>query len=756
MRTRLLLFSLLLLSLCAKGADIPVTTTDFASKYNAANNNDVLLLATGTYNTAVKIPSGKAITLKAADGASPILNFEMGADAGISGGSIIFDGITINRGGNNNYFISFNGALSVDKIEFRNCNITGINRCLVNAGGTGTVNEMTIDNTIVGNNGTGYCFIYFNSAHVLKNLTVSNSTIYNYGGEHLFWGRAKDNTNAFTFLFEHNTVYNFSKNSTYAFCKVEEYAASSTYTLQNNIINGSGTAGQSPYAVSVGSGSITSQKNLVVETSNFNTAPSAGWTTKDDYTLSDFSLTSVGFPDPSNGVFTIPSTSPLTTASTTGGIIGDPRWLNVVSAPAQLSTIISPTSSGSVSPASGTFNQGESVTLTAANNFGYRFKEWQIGGVQQSTENPFTFAINADTEVTAVFEAIDTYTLTVDKTGDGATWGKITLNPEPVDGKYETGTNVTMTVVPNSIATFNQWDDASTSLTRQITMDGNKTASADFDWVPFIVGWDFDAPEPRTNREGDFYHRAENKGAMKFFKGDGSSTSWGSNTRTFDGVTYTAARRYTEAANMTTSPRYFQAEFSAKAYQDGAETMEYKNIQIKSYIAADNDCVHKKQKIEYATNATGPYTSLATIEIPAKNQWVEFNATLPSSLSETDKENLYIRWTPDLESELFGTPKENDTEGFYLANVFITATVEKMTTSITADSYDQAYPVAVVSGDILTIKNVKPGDAISLYSVDGCLIYQGEAAAVEFTVPVSSKKGVHILKVGGYSFKIML
>lgn len=119
------------------------------------------------------------------------------------------------------------------------------------------------------------------------------------------------------------------------------------------------------------------------------------------------------------------------------------------------------------------------------------------------------------------------------------------------------------------------------------------------------------------------------------------------------------------------NPRYFQVEFSAAAY----EGVGYKNIEIKSFIAADNECVHKIQKLQYATNEAGPYLDLATIDMtPYYNtQWVELNAFLPDDLTEEEKAKIYLRWIGDTDSDLLGTPASNATEGFYLANIFVFA-----------------------------------------------------------------------------------
>lgn len=46
---------------------------------------------------------------------------------------------------------------------------------------------------------------------------------------------------------------------------------------------------------------------------------------------------------------------------------------------------------------------------------------------------------------------------------------------------------------------------------------------------------------------------------------------------------------------------------------------------------------------------------------------------LPVTLTEEEKSTIYIRWIPDLSSELLGQPADDATEGFYLANLFVYA-----------------------------------------------------------------------------------
>ncbi len=61
---------------------------------------------------------------------------------------------------------------------------------------------------------------------------------------------------------------------------------------------------------------------------------------------------------------------------------------------------------GTVSPAgTTTVNESASFTATATANAGYHFVAWMSGTTQVSTANPYTFAVNANTTLTATFEA---------------------------------------------------------------------------------------------------------------------------------------------------------------------------------------------------------------------------------------------------------------------------------------------------------------------------------------------------------------
>ena len=70
-----------------------------------------------------------------------------------------------------------------------------------------------------------------------------------------------------------------------------------------------------------------------------------------------------------------------------------------------LTTQVTPEGAGSVTPSSGTYDEGESVTITANPSANYIFKQWT--GTGSGTANPLTFKIISNTTVTAEFELID-------------------------------------------------------------------------------------------------------------------------------------------------------------------------------------------------------------------------------------------------------------------------------------------------------------------------------------------------------------
>lgn len=661
-------------------ADIPVTNTTIVAALGSAADGDVLLLAPGSYGTAFGIQNNKTLTIKSDGTGSVVLTFALASSAGNTGGGLIFDGVIINR--NSDYFIS--AALGkVDILAFRNCIIQNVNRCLVRTTDATalTMTNFELSNNLIKSCGSGgWALTRFN--HNLVNVNFKNNTFDSYQGEDIFLGTATAKNTSFNtdFVFENNTVYKSIKAGSYAVCKpADKFSDASSYTFKNNIFNLNYATSSTIHLLSgvTTGGKLVAEKNLIVnfgnttKSYNYTTIPSV---TIADITLTDLELSSIGFADPDNGDFTIVSSSAIATASSTGGVLGDTRWLKTVTAPANLTSSSSPLAGGTVSPASGIYNAGDEVSVTATPNFGYTFKEWQDAstGTVLSTSNPYVFSISADTEVKAVFNTLTTYNFTVNKVG--SSWGEVELTPEAVDGKYIAGTEVTMTVIPNRVTSFNYWEDASTLLSRTVTVNSDLNFTATFDEIPFIVGWDFKATTPTSNRQSDYYSQSDKRGTISVYNAGGSIAGWLGNTG-ISSPSYPNLRLWTSATDFNANNRrYLQASFS---------TVGYKNIQVASMISGSNQG-YAIYKLQYSLDGT-TFTDLANTNIKSesyptpvyKSSWSDLNGTLPADAD--GKEIVYIRWVADANSEKLDQNINNpgtDVEGTAYTNIFVFADKE--------------------------------------------------------------------------------
>lgn len=334
------------------------------------------------------------------------------------------------------------------------------------------------------------------------------------------------------------------------------------------------------------------------------------------------------------------------------------------------STTSNPSNAGYVAmaPVGNAAVGGTSVSFTATNLPGYQIKEWQDdGGTTLATTPTYNATISGNTSITAVFGTIETYTLTVNKVGDGAKWGEVVLSPEPINGKYDAGTEVTLTVIPNNVTNFLTWEDNSASLSRVVTVNGDTDVTATFDVIPFIVAWDFNNEKnsSRGNRPADYAFSTDNTGVMLFYQGPNcASTNWGGGKATFGGKELWAARRYTDWSKSEQIPRAFVASFSVK---------DYDQIKIHSLVAANNSCVRQRQLLQISTtSSTEGFSTLRTLTLTENpsSEWLNFDY-------ELDTKNMdgmvYIRWIEDETSDFFDGGNHSSTEGFYLADVIIFA-----------------------------------------------------------------------------------
>lgn len=549
------------------------------------------------------------------------------------------------------YFISATSAITIPDLILRNSEIHGYGRSLLRSDGSNvaTINNLIVENCLIhdmGRESNSYSIFAVKTAKISTAL-FKNSTIYN--AKNGFW-YSEVTTAPIAFTLENTSILK----TTAAGSKLNintNANPGSVYTIKNSIISDSYDASTANMALKLNSNGTTVLAH--VDNSILGNHFPATKITGTLSTNTEVPVSSLSFDFASLTIQTSPNTI-------TG--IGDPRWsLNpVIASPRTLTVQVSPEGAGvvSVTPTKSQYADGESVQLSQVRNFGYAFKHWQsAAGTVLATTSDFQFNITQDTAVKAVYEAIQTYALTVNKSG--SQWGEVALNPAPVGGMYEAGTVVTLTVVPNAVTTFIKWDDETTLTTRQLTMDAAKAVTASFDQIPFIVGWNFKAAEPRSNRTGDFYSSTGNMGMMAMYEPTGSNVNWLANAGSFN-PSYPCVRIWTAGANFQSTRRYFQAQFS---------TVGWTNVQVKSMMSGNYQCF-SVQKMQYSLDGTS-FTDLGSVDITSvyNSGWKDLNATLPAAAEGQEK--VYIRWIADATSTVLGNSADND--GTALTNVFVYA-----------------------------------------------------------------------------------
>ncbi len=372
--------------------------------------------------------------------------------------------------------------------------------------------------------------------------------------------------------------------------------------------------------------------------------------------------------------------------------------------PQTLTTSVNILNSGSISryPESDNYEKNTQVSLTATANLGYEFDKWvdaSNGDVQLSTANPYTVSMDVAKNIKAVFRsvALQNFTLNI----IGSDWAEVQLNPEPVNGKYPAGTEVTMTVIPNNVTTFSYWEDNSTALQKTVIVNSDVTYTATFDEIPFILGWDFKDQLTKQNKTADYYSESTNTGSISAHEPNGNKVNWLSNAGSFSPA-YPNVRLWTDGSNFKTQRRYVQAQFSTEGYSD---------IEIKSMVSA-NYQAYSVMTLQYSLDGvTFVPMGSANITSVHNSGWTDLNAMLPTAAEGQSR--VYIRWIADENSPIIN--EGNDNDGAALTNVFVYANKEVINdtdapvllSSVPADASN----TAVINGSVVLTFNerVKAG-----------------------------------------------
>lgn len=127
-----------------------------------------------------------------------------------------------------------------------------------------------------------------------------------------------------------------------------------------------------------------------------------------------------------------------------------------------LSVSTDPIEGGSVDPATGTYEEGTQVSVEAMPSEGWKFIEWS--GDHSSTNNPLSFTITRDTDITANFEeTITSYSFNASASPLEAG----TVSPQ--DTIVEEGSQLTVEAMAESGWKFTDWSGDTTSIDNPLT-----------------------------------------------------------------------------------------------------------------------------------------------------------------------------------------------------------------------------------------------------------------------------------------------
>jgi pectin methylesterase-like acyl-CoA thioesterase len=346
----------------------------------------------------------------------------------------------------------------------------------------------------------------------------------------------------------------------------------------------------------------------------------------------------------------------LANIKVTGAITGE--LANVISY--TLTTEVVPAGAGTITsnPVGTSFDAGTDITLTAKRNFGFNFSHWENAeGTNISSQSVYTFKLNANTTLKAVFTPINTYELNLNA-GGGAKTYMISVSPAPtvIAGKnmYEEGSNVTLTASNNDILTFTNWENNETNAVRTISMTENKNITAVYSAIDYLAAWDF-YMSGASGRAADFASNSENEASTLVLRlADGTTSSWLDKSQM-------AAGGY-EGAPAAVNWKPLADKYY---YQIMVNASEFTNLSVKSSMLFNYNA-YSVQKVEYSLNGTD-FTTLGQIEMTNAKVWYPATFAIPAVADHASK--VYIRWIPDYNSAIVGTSSNND--GTSISGIYV-------------------------------------------------------------------------------------
>jgi len=318
----------------ATGSDVTIIPSggDIQSYIDAAADGDVLSLASGGVYETGTLDWPKSLTLKAADGATvrPVVYqastnaFKFGAEK--SGAVVILDGIEFSSV-DSRYFFRLATGDSLSKVIMNDLVVHGYDRCIIRASDAG----IFIDSIIIENSyfydfdGSDYRLFYLDKGDCpVKYFKAANSSFVDFDRTFL---QINSPETVKEVIIDQCNIHGRSDARDDDLFDIDG-GPGSTFTLSNTII--SSILLKEWWDIR---DNVTDEiSNVYFHNIEFPDSVSTNvWSTE-----AATSFTDPMFSNAAAGALYLDPTSPALTASTTGGAIGDPRW---VTAPAKASLL---------------------------------------------------------------------------------------------------------------------------------------------------------------------------------------------------------------------------------------------------------------------------------------------------------------------------------------------------------------------------------------------------------------------------------
>ncbi|MCL2682207.1 MAG: T9SS type A sorting domain-containing protein, partial [Bacteroidales bacterium] len=124
--------------------------------------------------------------------------------------------------------------------------------------------------------------------------------------------------------------------------------------------------------------------------------------------------------------------------------------------------------------------EGTILTLTAIPGTGYVFEKWW----DDNTNATRTHTLTENVTISATFEAIPTYTVTIIPPANGIITVMNDTSAVNTGDQLEEGTILTLSVMPDTDYEFAQWWDGNTENPRSITLNSDIAIGATFEAIP--------------------------------------------------------------------------------------------------------------------------------------------------------------------------------------------------------------------------------------------------------------------------------